>query len=547
MSNPFSREEKKFSIGVPFYGDHYDDFKKFFEVMNGSDYKNFEIVVTFDGENKKGVKALEKEIKKYDMDIKYQTIEHGGCTVARNACRDLFTGDYYCFMGSDYYIYPEALRLWHNSFEEHPEINRIWGLYDIVTETGETQFTVGQIPHYGGKVWYESVKYSPAIDAGMPIRAEYFSPWTPGCISLNDWDWSLTHLEKTNYKGDDHLYIPQSFYAAEAPRPGGLSNDSASNWIERKKFVQDRHGITPSDICVTSLGAMNHAIPTAKMLGADVLTMPSFKPHNYKTVYLLGFYTREDPNNPGFVTRTHMDVFQGNKGKNIIHWIGTDIADLYWSNSFMKLKAIREWMAENKVINLCECKTTQKELKDIGIEAKIVPIPPEKLYEPMPLPKEFSVGIYLPKGDPEKYKEQLMYEVIRSMPDIKFYLFGNDETKGQKGENWEALGYIDFDEWMPKFSANLRITMHDGLPLTPLQFMTAGRNVVSNVKLKGGIYVHESILSGGKDAWKVSNMREGIVKAIRKAQKEPLSKEISDYWNKELDVKKFVKRIRGLK
>jgi glycosyltransferase involved in cell wall biosynthesis len=537
--NPFSNTEKKFSIGVPFYGDQYGDFEAFFKVMNESDYKNFEVVVTFDGENKKGEKALLKEIKRYpDMDIKYQTIEHGGCTVARNACKDLFTGDYYCFMGSDYYIYPETLRLWANAFDEYPKINRIWGLYDIVQD-GQTQFTIGQIPQYEGKVWYEAVKYSPYIDAGFPIRAEYFSPWTPGCISLNDWDWSLTHLEKTDFKGDDHLYVPTAFYAAEAPRPGGLSNDSASNWKERQKFVQERHGITPSDICVTSLGAMNHAIPTAKMLGADVLTMPSYKPNDYKMIYLLGFYTREDPQNPGFVTRTHMDIFDAPDKINVIHWIGTDIWDLRRHNSFDKLKELRAWFKEKKVIHLCEAKFTQDELKELGIDAQIVPIPPAKLYQPMPLPKQFTVGVYLPGRD--IYNESKVMDVVRSLPDVSFEFFGDKSRATQQGENWLHLGYVDFDEWMPRWSCNLRITTHDGLPLTPLQFLTAGRNVVTNVPVKGAIP-----LKWEKDKYGIDNFRERAVEAIRYAQEHPVDPSVSKYWNKELSVNKFVKNIRGL-
>ena len=173
---------------------------------------------------------------------------------------------------------------------------------------------------------------------------------------------------------------------------------------------------------------------------------------------------------------------------------------------------------------------TQKELAEVGIKAKVVPIPPDKLYTPMPFPEEFSVAIYLPPRD--LFQPELMFEVIRSMPDVKFYLFGDDAKKGESGDNWEHLGYIDFDEWMPKWSMNLRITSHDGLPLTPLQFMTAGRNVVTNVPLKGAMVVEPT--------------REEIIKAIRQGQKKPLSPKVAQYWKKEMDFDKYVKTIRGL-
>jgi hypothetical protein len=258
--------------------------------------------------------------------------------------------------------------------------------------------------------------------------------------------------------------------------------------------------------------------------------MPSFKPHHYKAVYLLGFYLREDPTQPGFVTRSHMDVFKRNKGKNIVHWIGTDIYDLRWHCSFEKIKALKKWFKENNVIHLCEADFTQKELKEVGIDAKIVPIPPQKLYTPKPLPEKFSVGIYLPGRD--LYMPNLIDQVISAMPDVKFYLFGDESRKGEKGENWEQLGYVDFDEWIPKLSCNLRVMLHDGLPLTPLQFMTAGRNVVTNVDVKGAI--------------KVEPNKESVIKGIRQAQKKPLDLKWSKYWTKELDKEKFVKTIRGL-
>jgi hypothetical protein len=191
---------------------------------------------------------------------------------------------------------------------------------------------------------------------------------------------------------------------------------------------------------------------------------------------------------------------------------------------------LKKWFKEKKIIHLCECEWTQKELKEIGIDAKIIPIPPGKLYEPLPLPKEFTVGVYLPNRD--IYKHELIMDVVRSMPDVKFLFFGNKEMAGQKGDNWEHIGYIDFDEWMPKFSCNLRITLHDGLPLTPIQFMTAGRNVVTNVPLKGAI--------------KVKSDRAEIVAGLRKAQKEPLNANVAQYYLKEMDKDKFKKRIRRL-
>ena len=73
MANPFSNKDKKFSIGVPFFGDNYQDFDRFFLELEGSDYKNFEVVVTFDGENKDGVKYIDVFLAKIKNTISRST------------------------------------------------------------------------------------------------------------------------------------------------------------------------------------------------------------------------------------------------------------------------------------------------------------------------------------------------------------------------------------------------------------------------------------------------------------------------------------------
>ena len=151
----------------------------------------------------------------------------------------------------------------------------------------------------------------------------------------------------------------------------------------------------------------------------------------------------------------------------------------------------------------------------------------------MPLPDKFTIGVYLPPNQQGTYSEDFVMEITRAMPDIQFYFFGNENRKGEKGNNWEHLGYINFDEWMPNFSCELRLTVHDGLPLSSVQFMQAGRNVVTNVPVKGAIHVHPT--------------RKNIVEGIRKAQKTPLNKSTSDYWTKEMSVDKYKKSIEELK
>jgi len=428
--NPFLKEVKTFSIIGPCYGADWKCLEESARTLNEQEYKYFEWIVVFDGKNTRGVKVMEKIKKQYpEMDIFYYTIKHGGAPAARNFGADAAIGDYYAFVNVDNYLYPEALRVWANAFEEHPEVNRVWGYYDLIDANGNKFSGNPNVPAYpNGEVWYKGFKFTNYCDSSFPIRAKAYIPWDETVKSLQDWDWAIRQLQRDNFEGKDWWFIDHPFFLAEAPQKGGLSDDSHSNWIERTDYIRNKNGIPKSDICVTSLGAPHHGFHIAEKLGADFISMPSFKPNKYKMIYLVGFYTAEDPGSPR-VTALHMQVFKNFSGKKIIHWIGTDIVQMHWNCSFQKVKALKEWFKKEKIIHLVEAEWTRKELKELGINAKIVPIPPKKLNDPMPLPKEFSVGIYESSASP-MYNLQLMDDIVRSMPDIKFYFFGDDTNKG---------------------------------------------------------------------------------------------------------------------
>ncbi|MHB8483665.1 MAG: glycosyltransferase family A protein [Nitrospiria bacterium] len=542
--NPFTDQPLLFSIITPCYGKDWKFLEPCIKATIDSDYQNFEIIVVFDGPNKRGAVVMERLIHENpDHNIRYFVIPHGGAPVARNYGATKAKGDIYSFLDADSCLYPETLRHWANAFEEHPEINRVWGIKDIQIPQGVFGLG-GNVPvDPTGRPLYWSFRTSNFCDAAQPMRASIFPGFDPILKSLQDWDLNLTMLEKDNYEGRDWLYIPKSFYLTNDVRPGGISSDSHKNWLERTAFIRAKHNIPLSDICVVSHGAPHHGVMVSKMLGADYNPMPSFKPNNYKLIYLLGFYTAAPT-----ATGKHMEVFAENghvkylendllevlqysKARKVIHWIGTDILNLYWNCSFEKLKAIRQWIKDEKVINLVEFEPTKKELTEIGIEASIVPIPPQRLYSPLPCPSDFSVGIYENEHS-KMYKEALMERVTQSMPDVKFYFFGDQSKKGQTTENTEHLGFIDMATWLPKLSCCLRVTVHDGLPLGAVEFLMAGRNVVTNVNIKGAI--------------KIKADRKSIIEGIRHAQDNPLNVRVGQYWRRTLNQEKYKKRIWNL-
>lgn len=520
MGNPFSKTEPKFSVITPVYKDAWRTFDMFFKCLSESSYKAFEVIVSFDGKNLKGEKELSRFIKKYpEIEIKSCTQEWGGATKARNAGAKIATGEYLTFLDPDVYLYTDTLRTWADNFT--PDIDVVWGFYDMTMNDQKYQIGNNIPSDAQGNPMYWAFRFSNFCSGANPIRKSAFVGWDENCKSLQDWDMWQRMLLKDNFEGKRFKLVRKSFFLTEPPRKGGLSADSDTNWIERVKYVREKNGIPISDVCVCSLGAPYHGVNTAKLLGYDYLPMPSFKPNNYKAVYLLGFYVSG--------VEGHMQVLAGAK-KKIIHWIGTDIYQLGHTLSVNTWRDLLSYFKNEKIIHLSEADFTHKELKELGIKSKVVPIPPSKLYKPMPLPEKFTVGIY-DNPTQDMYQKELMEHVARSLPDIEFKFFGNPQKTG-KYNNVEHLGWVEMDEWMPKLSCNLRITTHDGLSLTVLQFLTAGRNVVTNTPVKGTIQVKPT--------------REDIVKGIRLASKRFLDKKWSRYWSDEVSTKKFQKRMEDV-
>lgn len=541
--NPFRAEPLKFSIIAPCYADNWKFLAHFIKCISNNDYDAIEIIIVFDGPNAKGDKEAERLEKEYDtLDIKHYTIKHGGAPAARNYGATQATGEIFAFLDPDVYLYPETLRVWANAFETRPEINRVWGPYDVTVD-GQSATIGNAVPlKPTGQPNYWAFRFSNFCSGAFPMRREAYVGWDD-LKSLQDWDMAIRMLKTTNWEGTDWLYINHSFFSTEAPREGGISHDSATHWLERVETVKKKNDIPLSDICVVSHGAPQHGINVAKILGADYLGMPSFKEHKYKLIYLLGFYAGGDPRSAG----SHMEVFaepgfvdhstgftnvkKYSPAKKLIHWIGTDITQLKYQCSWQKVQDIKKWIEDEKITCLTEFKPTHDEMLEMGIETDIVPVPPAKLYDRMPLPKKFTVAIY-ENATQNMYHEALMARVANAMPDVQFYFFGDESRKGQKTENTEHLGYIKLEDWMPKFSCNLRMTLHDGLPLTPVEFLTAGRNVVTNVKLAG--------------AWQADPKLRSVIKVLREVQEygEVDDRHIYD-WKQTLDHDKFRKTIQG--
>jgi len=464
--------QKRFGIVMPVFTPSEKTLKRAIDsIIDNRDYENWKLVVVFDGENKDGLEVM-KGFK--DPRISHITIEHKGVCAARNTGAEELLKDpevaYLSFFSSDFISLPGMLSTWAREFEAHTDCGMVYGGYDLI-KNGEPHSV-----YYSEKFDIDNLKTHPYIDGGFPVKRENYEPWDVDCKSLNDWEWTL----RLALHGTKFHFMNNRTYAAEMPKEGGLSDDSSKNWTERVSYIKKKLGLPENPVCFVSFGAPFHAKRLAKLCGQDYLPHPAMKPNKYKMIYLMGYYSLD-------TTQAY-----GGSGVNpevikVAHWIGSDI--LAWKGfPYLQIEMAKELILSKVDYSLSEYPYTKGELEQMGLQGKtqntcpMVPTPVEVPTVIHPLPKDFTVAIYMPTvaGAVTKYHLDLCTSVIKACPDIKFVVFGGD--KGST-DNVEGMGWCDTQDVIKRSSMLLRLTEHDGMPVSAVEFLLQGRQVLTNTPM----------------------------------------------------------------
>lgn len=530
---------KTISFVAPCYNDG-DTVEKYVRSVRDQDLPDIEIIVVNDGSTDNSKIILDDLKEKGLIDIVLHQENKGAC-VARNEGAKLATGKYMSFLPADAILYPGMAKIWYETLEEHPDQDFLYGGYRLIDEDeepipGTDMFFMPLDPYL--------LEVSNYIDGSFPIKTESFwkfakimnqpdGLWDPNIKSLQDWDFWLS-VVKNGGKG---IFMQDIFFGTTPPHPGGLSEDSHNNWLERLETIKNKHGIPIRHGCVASVGASFHAKRLAYILGADFKDMPSVKPHRYDWLYSIGFYPSLAPQQGAMFLNQYNDNAKGYSFSNkIVHFVGSDVWQLY-DCSMKSLQIYKDFFKQLDVKVLCEADFIQGELKQLGFDAEIVPIPPLKLFPVVPLPEEFTVACYQPYVNADFYRPNEMYEVAKKLPDVKFKFFGNPYKVGNDPalpSNIEFMGYLDnMEEFISKCSAIMRFPIHDGLPISVLEFILAGRYALASVPVQHAYCLPNFTVDDAVDG--VKKMQEQVKNGVNQAA--------SDYWRKELDHELYRKRI----
>jgi len=566
-------EDKKISVITPSYNDG-DTLKLHIETFLDQDYENKELILVDDGSTDNTKKILKKYENNKEIKIVYFGSNRGACH-ARNEGAKIATGDVYSFLPADSFLKPGLLTIWMQMLDENPDCGFIYGGYSFVdNEINKPTWDGGRMvmPYHSQDFDVRELKTANYIDGSYPLRKEVYwgaakkmgmkdGLWNPQVKSLQDWDFWLSVVVDYGAKGK---YYNSLFFETTIPHEGGLSFDSSRNWLGRIKQIKALHNIPESKLCVTAPWAKFHGKAVAKVLDADYQEYPPYKEHDYNVIYVVGFfcYNFEDAKglfmSPKFLPKVNAlrasgkwdGVYPLSRGKRLIHFIGSDILTLH-KMTLERLVAVRAFLRTCEVFS--EIEATQLELKKLGIESDVVPFPPKKWYDVQPLPKKKAIAIYIPKANELFYFRHAFLGLgkekglIHMMPDVDFHVFGNiQEIAPVKAKNYKNWGYVDgVQDIIKETSAIIRITQHDGLPISVAEWIGAGRNALTTVKMPHAD--HYSLLEFGKrhnNQGTMPQLLKELKAAIYKVLEKPLNEEGAKHYRKWLDADKYRNTIK---
>ena len=484
----------KVSIIIPFYKAT-ETISKCFWGIKQQDYKKYEVIVSIDGRRKGEEEAITKALKDNKLTATVLSAsgkKNRGASTARNRGAAVANGEILFFLDADCEIYPGMLRECVQKFED-PAIDFVYGDYrfEHKDEFFAMPFDAYQL---------QTMNY---INTMSPVRKTVFEKaggFNENLPYFQDWD-LFFRMAKAGHKGK---YINEFIFSTAKPTAKSISGRPGT-LDEKASFFRKTNDIADKKLVVTSFGAPLQAIQRAKMLTADYVgpangsrrvVLPSYyRFSNWEAAYMVGAY-----NETIMAFANHVSALNPVTNK-IFHFIGSDVYQLRNKHNFYTIQnGIQKLIEDYKITCLANSPTLVRELAEMGIKSELLYTPVYNMNKytiNKRLPKQTTVAVYYSDSNPiMKYPQEgidstggvslipFILDLTLAMPDVKFKFFGG-MIKNETRANVEYCGRIPEDK-MPEFIAGctavLRLTVHDGFPQLPIQFMVSGRQAITNFK-----------------------------------------------------------------
>lgn len=224
-------------------------------------------------------------------------------------------------------------------------------------------------------------------------------------------------------------------------------------------------------ICVSS--RIKHGENTAKILGADFRYCPK---DEYDLLLKEGFYCAR--------FEEELEALKIH-AKKIVLFVGTDITQL--THDYAKI------IKQHSDHIITQTFSNQQELAQFGIEADLVVKSPLVLPTLHDNPAKTTVAVYMPNTQTDLYQEAEISLIASLLPEIDFLIYNplGSYPENRVG-NVIRRGEIELDELLDRSTCLLRITKHDGLPLSAIEFMLSGKQVITNQEIDYAIQVKDA-------------------------------------------------------
>ena len=166
------------------------------------------------------------------------------------------------------------------------------------------------------------------------------------------------------------------------------------------------------------------------------------------------------------------------KKPRIVHWVGTDIDVARYNPKILKR------LRHARVTHLTEVEWEVDELRTLGINATIAPLPPRFLPAdptPPPLPRDFTVLVYLPPSRTAFYGSSELGWIVRTFTGkpVRFLVVGGGDINLPNNAQVENVGWrYSLPDIYSRSSVLVRFTPRDGLSLMVLEALAFGRHVL---------------------------------------------------------------------
>lgn len=209
------------------------------------------------------------------------------------------------------------------------------------------------------------------------------------------------------------------------------------------------------------------------------------KIHKNNALFIVGLYCKDRD------MLSHYTRLVKHYKKTVIIFSGTDVLQL--KKSPEKTKLLR-MLNSNNVVFASVGDTLKEEVKTLfNIDSKVLYLPSPHSFpqKPPAFSENFSVGCYIPSTNPKFYGFDLVRKVARLDSSIFYHIYslkggGRKEFKVPRfGEenlifHNEPISSKEMPAFIKKMKCGLRITEHDGYPMSIVEYVMMGRYFIFN-------------------------------------------------------------------